>query len=177
MYIPFSSALSNGVLTQTNHVQWGRVLPVSENTSLHCLSCLFSELGSFSSQTRSSSGVVFALGKGRKKEWLFATCMGQICPTSAPHAALPWCSTLSDTSDMCWLPEPLKSKDMGTQKTAYVTDIVTLLDTVDSGGFKWGRSPTLLSWKLKSNHTRAEPFLKFCSIAVMLEKLVSCPLQ
>lgn len=142
--------LTNGALAQTNHMQWGRVLPVSDNTGLHCLNCLFSEHGSFSSQPRSSSGVVFALGKGRAKPVAICHLHGP----NLPHLYTP-SSPASLEQTHGYLSYVLAgSEAKGTQKTAYVTDMVTLLDTMDSGGFKWGRSPTHSSWKLKSNHAR-----------------------
>lgn len=115
-------------------------MPVSDHTSLHCLSCLFCEHGSFSSQPRSSSGVVFALGKGTAKT-------GYLPPAWAnlPYLCTP-CSPASLQHTLRHLSYSLaaratESEDMGTQKTAYVTDSVTLLNTVDSGGFKWGKEP------------------------------------
>lgn len=69
-------------------MQWGRVLPVSDNTGLHCLSWLFSEHGSFSTQTRSSSRVVFVLGKGRAKRLAICHLHGpnlpHLCTPSSP---------------------------------------------------------------------------------------------
>lgn len=49
-------------------MQWGRELPVSDNTCLHCFSCLCSECSSFSSWPRSSSGVVFTVREGQGKK-------------------------------------------------------------------------------------------------------------
>lgn len=54
----------------------------------HCLSCLPSEHGSFSSQPRSSSGVVFALGKGRAKRVAIFNLqkpnLSHLCTPSSP---------------------------------------------------------------------------------------------
>lgn len=115
-------------------------MPVSDHTSLHCLSCLFCEHGSFSSQPRSSSGVVFALGKGTAKTGYLPSAWANL-----PYLCTP-CSPASLQHTLRHLSYSLaaratESEDMGTQKTAYVTDSVTLLNTVDSGGFKWGKEP------------------------------------
>lgn len=145
----------------------------------HCLSCLLSEHGSFSSQPRSSSGVVFALGKGRAKRVAIFNLHGpnlpHLCTPSSPASLEETLRYLSYVLAV----RATESEATSTRKKTCLWDRYPDCWTpVDSGGFKWGRRPTHLSWKLKGNHPRAEPLLaKLCSIAMLLEYLVTCPLQ
>ena len=126
---------------------------MSGNTGLHCLGCLFSKHGSFTSlPRRTSSGVVFAVreGQSEKDGYLppaWAISAPPICPIQPSLAGIPLrylSYVVAARANLSMERAPAtETEAVGTQKTAYVTDIVTLPDTVDPGGFKWRRSLTL----------------------------------
>lgn len=161
---------------------------MSSNTGLQCLGCLFSKHGSFTSQPRrTSSGVVFAVREGQSENdgyllpaWTrSASPIHPIQPSlaGADSQILQLCAgcqskLLHGKSTHHWNWSHGRPK-----KTVYdVTDIVTLLDTVDPAGFKWGRSLTHSS----SKPTTSESMLtvtKSCSIVMLLESSVPHSLQ
>lgn len=86
--------VANGALMWTKHMQWGRLLPMSGNTGLHGLSCLFSKHGSFASQPRSTiSGVVFAVREGHSENDGYLHRVEKTCCLHGPD--LPHLSTPS----------------------------------------------------------------------------------
>lgn len=137
------------------------------------------------SQGEQALGLCLLWGKGRVKR--MATCC--LHGPDLPHLSTPSSPPGAD-SQILQLCAGCQSKLLYGKSTHHwnwshghpkkpvydVTDIVTLLDTVDPAGFKWGRSLTHSS----SKPTTSEPMLtetKSCSIVMLLESSVPHSLQ
>lgn len=177
--------LANGAPVWTKLMQWGRLLPVRGNTGSHLLSCLSSKRSSFTSQSRRSS-CVCCYGRSEQKGWLLAQGEEDLPPAQARSAPGTSQRSLAGADTQRFLRYVLaakanfymerahttENKAMVTQKTAYETDLLDLPDTVDPGGFKWGRRLSHSSSNLKGKHVRAEPLLtvtKSCSVVMLLK--------